>query len=98
MRFKFGVNDALAKHDDTAGVTLFAGGGEVEQETPPHSQFSVLIALEPESAQINGVVQQHYVHGFAVPVSSLQDKVFDGFGPPPVPDGETGDKQPEEGC
>ena len=96
VRLEFHVQDVGAEHDDAAGVAFFTGGGEIKQETTPDPNAAILVALEPESAQIHGIVQQQDVHGFAVAPGGLEDKILDGFGPPPVPGGETGEKEPDE--
>jgi len=94
--FQFGMNDPLAQHDDAPRVTLFTGGGEVEHEAAPDSQTAAFVSLEPESAKEHGIVQQHNVHGLAVVLGGLQNRVLDGLASPPVPDDEAGQKQPEK--
>jgi len=97
VRFQLHMLDALAQHDDPTGVTFFAGRREIEQETAPHADLSLVVALEPETAQEYRVIQQHHVHAFAVAVRRLQHEILDGFGAPPVPDSESGHEQPEQG-
>lgn len=90
------MDDALPEHDDAAGVAFLTSGGEIKQKTAPYPQFAVRVTLEPEAPEVNRVVQKQHVAGFAVLAGGLQDKILDGFGPPPIPDSEASDKQPEE--
>ena len=97
VRFQLHMLYTLAQHDDPAGVTLFAGGGEIEQEPAPDPEPALVIAFEPEAAKKHRVVQQHDIHALAITLCGLKHRILDGFGAPPVPDGESGHKQPEQG-
>ena len=90
--FQFHVQDPVAQHDHPAGVPLLSGGGKVKQEAAPHPELTPVIAPEPEAAQVDGIVQQHHVHGVAIASGGLKDGVLDGLGTPPVPDGKAGGK------
>lgn len=68
---EFHVLNALAEHDDPASVALLTRGGEVEQKTPPNPECPFRISFEPEPSQVDSIVQQHNVHGFAVIASRL---------------------------
>jgi len=45
--FQLHMLDALAQHDDTAGVALLTGGCEIEQEAAPDSDPPLIVAFEP---------------------------------------------------
>ena len=91
------MHNFAAEHDYPAGIAFFAGGGKVEQKTAPYPQAALWVPFEPEAPQVHRIVQQQYVHAFAVAMGRFQHRVFDGFGLPPVPDNKAGNKQPEEG-
>src|SRR5690554_6561264 len=90
------MHDLAAEHDHPAGIAFLAGGGEVEQEPAPHPQAALRVPLEPQASQVHGIVEQKHVHDFAITVSGLQYRVFDGLGLPPVPDQKAGNEKPEE--
>ena len=94
---QFHVHDALAQHDDSPGIALLSSAGEIEQEPAPDPDPPFGVALEPDSAEKNGVVQQHHVHRLAVAAGSLQHKVLDGLGAPPVPDDKRSGEEPDKG-
>lgn len=93
---KFGVHYLPAQHNDAPAVAFFAGAGEVKHETSPYPQLSAAVAFYPYAAQIHSLIQQHYIHGFAVALGRNQHSIFDSRGPPPVPDGEANNKQPKQ--
>ena len=95
--FQFHMLDALAQHDDTPGVAFLAGRREIEQETAPHADLSLVVAFEPETTEEYRIIQQHHVHAFAVAMCRLEHEILDGFGTPPIPDSESGHEQPEQG-
>ena len=88
MRVQIHMQYSRAEHNNSSAVALFAGRGKVKHEAAPHSDLALIIPLEPDASQVDGVVKQHNVHGFAVAMGSLEDRVLDGFGAPPVPDGK----------
>lgn len=90
------VDDAGAQHDHPAGVTFLTGCRKVEQEASPDAKVALVVPLEPEPAEVDGIVQQHDVHGFAVPASGLEYRILDRLGAPPVPGGKAADEQPEQ--
>lgn len=85
-----------AEHDNPATVSLLTRGSEIKHKAPPHADLALVVAFEPEASQIDGIIKQHHVHGFAVAMGSLEDRVLNGFGAPPVPDSKTCNKQPEK--
>src|SRR5690554_593344 len=90
------MHDLAAEHDHPAGIAFLTGGGEVEQEPAPYPQAALLVPFEPQAPQVHGIVEQKHVHAFAITVSGLQYRVFDGLGLPPVPDQKAGNEKPEE--
>ena len=91
------MHNFAAEHDYPAGIAFFAGGGKVEQKTAPYPQAALWVPFEPQAPQVHGIVEQKHVHAFAITVSGLQYRVFDGLGLPPVPDQKAGNEKPEEG-
>jgi len=96
MGFQLHVNNALTEHDNAADITFLPRRGEVKQEPAPYPDTAITVPLEPEAAKVDGIVQQHDIHFPAVMFGRLEYRILDGLGPPPVPDGKAGQKQPEE--
>ena len=87
----------VAKHDDAPGIALFTSRSEIEQKAAPNANLALIISFEPDAAQIDGIIKQHNVHGFAVAVNGLKYRVFNSLGTPPVPHDESRQQKPEKG-
>lgn len=98
VRIKLYSGYLFAQHNYPAQIAVIAANRKIKIEGAPQTQTSGIIALEPDTAQINILIQQLNTHGFAV-VTSGYKRTFPGHKRPAYIEAhKEKQKEPKEAC